>query len=165
MPTGTPIDLSTAGVTLHYCAETTAGTRPTTGYTKISGIKSIPDLNVEPEALQSTTLEATRYHTYVEGLRDIGGSLAFGANLTEVLMTEWDTVISAYTTAAASNKATWFAIVVPGLTKALYFTGKPAELGMPAMEVNAVLETQLYITPTNEPTWAAKPTTTGSGGT
>ncbi len=162
---GTPIDLSTAGVTLLYCVESTAGTKPTTGFTKISGIKSVPDMNVEPEALQSTTLEATRYHTYVEGLRDIGGSLAFGANLTEVLMDEWEDVIDAYETAAASNKATWFAIVVPGLTNALYFTGKPAELGMPAMEVNAVLETQLYITPTNEPTWDAKPTTTsGSGG-
>lgn len=156
------IDLSTAGVTLHYCVETTAGTRPTTGYTKIGGVKSIPDMNVEPEALQSTTLEATRYHTYVEGLRDLGGSLAFGANLTEQLMDDWEDLMDAYETGATAStgaKATWFCIVVPGLANALYFTGKPAELGMPGMEVNAVLETQLYITPTNEPAWSAKPTT------
>ena len=31
----TRIDLSTIGVQLHYCVETTAGTRPTTGYTRI----------------------------------------------------------------------------------------------------------------------------------
>ena len=157
------IDLSTAGVTLSYCVETTAGTRPSTGYNKVSGVKSIPDLNVEPEALQSTTLEATRYHTYVEGLTDLGGSLAFGANLTEQLMDDWEDLIDAYEAGATAStggaKATWFCIVVPGLSNALYFTGKPAELGMPGMEVNAVLETQLYITPTNEPTWAAKPTT------
>lgn len=157
------IDLSTAGVTLHYCVETTAGTMPTTGYTKIPGIKSIPDMNVEPETIESTTLEATRYKTFVEGLRDLGGSLAFGANLTEELMDTWDDIIDAYETAAASNKAMWFAIVVPGLTNALFFTGKPAELGLPAMEVSAILETQLYITPTNEPAWAAKPTA-GTGG-
>lgn len=34
------IQLSTAGVTLLYAAEATAGTRPTTGYEKISEIKS-----------------------------------------------------------------------------------------------------------------------------
>lgn len=156
------IDLSTAGVTLHYCVETTAGTRPTTGYTQVHGVKSVPDMNVEPEALQSTTLEATRYHTYVEGLRDIGGSLGFGANLTEQLMEDWEDLIDAYEagiSASTGSKATWFCIVVPGLTNALYFTGKPAELGMPGMEVNTVLETQLYITPTNEPAWNAKPTT------
>lgn len=158
------IDLSTAGVTLNYCVETTAGTMPTSGYTKVSGVKSIPDMNVAPDTLESTTLEATRYKTYVEGLRDLGGSLAFGANLTEQLMTDWETLVSAYETGIASNKRTWFAIVVPGLSDALFFCGKPAELGMPAMEVNAVLETQLYITPSTEPEWDTKPTASSSGG-
>ena len=48
--------------------------------------------------------------------------------------------------------------MIPGLTKALYFTGQPSAMGMPAMEVSAVLETTLYITPTGAPQWAAKPT-------
>nr|DAH66265.1 MAG TPA: tail tube protein [Caudoviricetes sp.] len=73
-------------------------------------------------------------------------------------MTEWEGVVDAYDTAAAGNKATWFCIVIPGLTKALYFTGQPSPMGMPAMEVSAVLETTLYITPTGAPQWAAKPT-------
>ena len=131
------IQLSTAGVTLWYAAEATAGTRPTTGYEKISEIKSIPELNPEPDNLETTTLEETEWKTYIPGLKDIGG---------------------AYDTAAADNKATWFCIVIPGLTKALYFTGQPSPMGMPAMEVSAVLETTLYITPTGAPQWAAKPT-------
>ena len=53
------IQLSTAGVTLWYAAEATAGTRPTTGYEKISEIKSIPELNPEPDNLETTTLEET----------------------------------------------------------------------------------------------------------
>ena len=48
--------------------------------------------------------------------------------------------------------------MIPGLTKALYFTGKPSPMGMPGMEVSAVLETTLYITPTGAPQWEAKPT-------
>lgn len=152
------IQLSTAGVTLLYAAEATAGTRPTTGYEKISEIKSIPELNPEPDNLETTTLEETEWKTYVPGLKDIGGALSFTANLTEASMTEWEGVVSAYDTAAAGNKATWFCIVIPGLTKALYFTGQPSPMGMPAMEVSAVLETTLYITPTGAPQWAAKPT-------
>ena len=148
------IQLSTAGVTLLYAAEATAGTRPTTGYEKISEIKSIPELNPEPDNLETTTLEETEWKTYVPGLKDIGGALSFTANLTEASMTEWE----GYDTAAAENKATWFCIVIPGLTKALYFTGQPSPMGMPAMEVSAVLETTLYITPTGAPQWAAKPT-------
>ena len=38
----TPIDLSTAGVHFYYAVETTAGTRPTTGYIDLPGIKSTP---------------------------------------------------------------------------------------------------------------------------
>ena len=103
-------------------------------------------------------MEETEWKTYVPGLKDIGGALSFTANLTEASMTEWEGVVDAYDTAAAGNKATWFCIVIPGLTKALYFTGQPSPMGMPAMEVSAVLETTLYITPTGAPQWAAKPT-------
>ena len=44
------LEISTAGVSLKYCVETTAGTRPTASYTGISGIKETPDFNPEPEA-------------------------------------------------------------------------------------------------------------------
>nr|DAG79764.1 MAG TPA: tail tube protein [Caudoviricetes sp.] len=152
------IQLSTAGVTLNYCVETTSGTRPTTGYTKIPEVKSIPELNPEPDTLDSTTLEATEYRTYIAGLKDMGGSLGFTANLTQDSMDTWDAVVEAYNTAAAANKAMWFCVIVPGLTNALYFTGQPSPMGLPSMDVSAVLETTLYITPTGEPKWDAKPT-------
>lgn len=153
------IQLSTAGVTLWYAPEETAGTRPTTDYTQITEIKSIPELNPEPDNLETTTLEETEWRTYIPGLKDIGGALSFTANLTEVSMGEWEAVVEAYDTAAESNLALWFCIIVPGLTKALFFTGQPSPMGMPAMEVSAVLEVNLYITPTGAPEWQTKPTT------
>lgn len=152
------IDLSTAGVKLYRAVETTPGTRPTTGYTHVPGIKSVPELNPEPDNLETTTLEATEYRTYIPGLKDIGGALSFGANLTQELMDTWGEVMEEYDTASGNGNAMWWCIVVPGLTESLFFPGQPSPLGMPAMEVSSVLETNLYITPTGEPTWETKPT-------
>ena len=152
------VRLSTAGVTLNYAVEATAGTRPTSGYTEIPEIKSIPELNPEPESIETTTLKETEYKTYIPGLKDLGGSLAFTANLTAETITAWDALMTAYDTAAAAGKSMWFCIMIPGLTEAMYFPGQPSPMGMPSAEVNAVLEISLYITATGAPVWEAKPT-------
>ena len=60
--------VSTAGMLVKYAAETTAGTRPTTGYTEIPGVKALPSLGDEVNTLQSTPLSATKNHTYIAGL-------------------------------------------------------------------------------------------------
>lgn len=153
------IDLTTAGVHLKYAVESTKGTRPTSGYTDLPGVKSTPSLNPAPEALDATTLNEEEYKVYVQGLKDLGGSLEFGFNLTQDFITAYTTLMTAAATAKAAEKSVWFMIDVPGLTNAAYFRGDPADLGLPAMEVNNVLETSIYITPTGEPTWAAKPST------
>lgn len=153
------IDLTTAGVHLKYAVEATSGTRPATGYTDIPGVKSTPSLNPAPEALDATTLNEEEYIIYVQGLKDLGGALEFTFNLTQDFLTTWETLITAAETGKASSKAVWFEIMIPGLTNSVYFKGTPADAGLPAMEVNSVLETTAYITPTGEPVWAAKSTT------
>lgn len=152
------INLSTAGVQLHYAVEATAGTRPTTGYTRIYGVKSTPSLNPSPETLETTTLDETEYKTYIDGLKDLGGALEFTFNLTEDLIDAWDTLMSTYETAKADGKATWFTIVIPGLSESFYFTGNPSNMGLPETSVSSVLEITNYITPTNAPEKFAKPT-------
>lgn len=151
------INLSTIGVQLHYAVEATAGTRPTTGYTRIYGIKSTPSLNPAPDTIETTTLDELEYKTYVDGLKDLGGSLEFTFNLTEELITKWDELMEAYETAKASNLRTWFVIVVPGLTEAFYFPGNPSAMGLPETSVNTVLEITNYITPVGAPVKEAKP--------
>ena len=150
------IALSTAGVTVGYAVETTAGQRPTTGYTKIPDIKEVPEMNPEPETLESTTLEETEYKTYIEGLKDLGGALSFLANFTTELETAWATLVSEYATAKDSGKSTWFEVKHPKLEKSVFFTGQPSAMGLPSMGVNSILETNLYITPTNAPAWETK---------
>lgn len=152
------IDLSTAGVTVQYAVETVAGTMPTTGYTALTGIKSIPDLNPEPSSLETTTLDELEWRTYIPGLKDPGGALAFGANNTESFQTEWAAFVTAAETAADTGLATWISIVIPGLTKAFYFAGKPSPLGLSAIEVDSVLEIEGYISPSKIEGWLTKPT-------
>lgn len=153
------IDLSTAGVSIQYASEATAGTRPTSGYTKIPGIKAIPDLNPEPSSLETTTLDATEWKTYIPGLKDPGGALAFTANNTEAFHTAWAALVEAAATAKEAGKAVWFAVVIPGLTKSFYFAGDPSDLGLSAVEVDSVLEIEPYITPGKVAGWAETPTT------
>lgn len=150
--------VSTAGMYLCYCVEATAGTMPTTGYTKIPEIKSMPSFNPAPEVIESTTLEETEYKTYVEGLKDLGGALEFGANLTDDLVEFWEDLLDAYDTAEAAGKAVWFAVVHPKLAKATFFQGDPAPIGLNEAAVSAMAETTLYITPNSAPIMAAKPT-------
>ena len=148
---------STAGMRLYYVVETTAGTRPSTGLTKIPEVKSIPSFNPRPDTIESTTLEETEFKTYVEGLKDLGGALEFGANLTEDLITAWDTCNSAHD-ALTGGKAMWFYIVHDGLSKSVAFMGDPAPIGLNESAVNSMLETTLYITPNSAPEWVTKPT-------
>ena len=146
--------LSTIGVHLYYGVEATKGTRPTAkaDYTELVGVKGIPSLNPTPDNLETTTLNETEYKTYIPGLKDLGGSLEFTFNMSQELKDAWDALVTADTTARASEKATWFYVEVPGLTQGLYFKGQPSAMGMPEMGVNAVLEVANSITVTGEPT-------------
>lgn len=150
------INLSTAGIYIAYATEVVAGTRPTSSYTRITGAKSTPSFNPAPETLETTTLDETEYKTYIDGLKDLGGALEFKFNLTEALVTEWGTLMNAYETAKAAGKRTWFEIVIPGLSKALFFPGNPSEMGLPETSVSSVLEATNYITPVGAPSFETK---------
>lgn len=156
------IALSTAGVTVGYAVEATAGTRPTTGFALIPDIKEVPDFNPEPTTHDATDLEETDSKFYIQGLKDIGGVLGFRANFTEKLRGIWEDVVEAHTTGAASEKRVWFEIQHPDLSESVYFTGEPATMGLPGMSVDSILETTLYITPTCAPVWGTKSTGTNT---
>lgn len=152
------IELSSAGVSIGYAVEATAGTRPTTGYTNIPSVKSIPDFNPEPSSLETTDLSQTEWKTYIPGLKDVGGALAITCNLTAAFKTAWESLVSAADTAKESSKATWFVVKIPGMTDSFYFAGVPSPLGLKAIDVDSVLEIDAYVTPTSFEGWATAPT-------
>ena len=146
------LEISTAGVAVKYAVESTAGTRPTTGYTLIPNIKETPDFNPEPGTLEVTDLSDLVWKRYIAGLKDPGGALTFVANLTSAFKTAWETLVSAYEDAAEAGKLTWFEIAVPTIGS-FYFAGIPSELGIDGMEVDAVAESSVYITPNKIESW------------
>ena len=146
------LEISTAGVGLRWCAETTAGTRPTTSYQIVPSIKETPDFNPEPSTLEVTDLSDLVWKRYIAGLRDPGGSISFTANLTSAFKTAWAGVCSAYATAKAAGKGMWFEIVVPTVGS-FFFSGIPSELGINGMGVDEVAEVDIYITPNTIHGW------------
>ena len=146
-------DLSTAGIKFAYAVETTAGTKPS-AFTAIAGAKSIPEMNPEPATLETTSLDATVWKTYIAGLKDPGGALGITFNDNDTLQTAWAAFKSAYDTAKASNLATWVEFYVPGMTNAFYMTVDVSELGFGGAEVDSVLENTGYIVPNGNIGWA-----------
>ena len=130
----------------------TAGTRPTSGYTKIPGIKNTPAIDMNPAKIQCTDLE-DEYHRYVPGVKDVGDDFPFTANLTSALRTAWESCVSAAETAFASGKATWFEINIPQFGS-FFFAGMPNELGVNEMGVDAVIESTLHVVPNQIAGWA-----------
>lgn len=146
------LELSTAGVSLKYCVETTAGTRPTASYTAVPNIKETPDFNPEPSTLEVTDLSDTVWKRYIAGLKDPGGALSFTANLTSAFKTAWEGLVTAYETGIAASKQTWFEINVPTVGS-FYFAGIPSALGINGMSVDEVAEVSVYVTPNKIHGW------------
>lgn len=153
-------ELSTIGVELYYCVETTAGTRPTTGYTKLPGLKSAPSTGDAPNTLQVTDLD-DEYHRYVLGVQDVGGARAYTFNDTVDTRSAWNTMYSAYQTAAADGKATWFEEKFPqgqGTMDSFYFAGMPSKWTVNERSVDSVIEATGYVTPNEVTGFAAAST-------
>lgn len=152
--------VSTAGMLVKYAAEATAGTRPTTGFITIPGVKAIPAIFNDPNMLQSTPLSATQNHTYIRGLNDSGGAIQLTVNDYEAFRDAWETCVAAYATAAAAEKGFWFEIAYQtgsGLDS-FYFPGEPLPLGFGGADVDAVLENNLNIAPQGDYVFAAAST-------
>ncbi|MBR3166682.1 MAG: hypothetical protein IKF16_10990 [Lachnospiraceae bacterium] len=153
------LELSTAGIQVKYAVETTAGTRPTTGYTAIPGVKSIPEFGGEPNTLQTTPLSATVAHTYIKGLSDPGGAIGLTVNDYEDFRTAWTALMTAYS-GLTGGKQLWIEYAYPASSniQSFYFTAEPSELTFGGAEVDEVLENAAYLIPTGQPVWAAAST-------
>lgn len=143
------IPISTAGTQVCWAVETVAGTMPTAAKL-IPDIKEIPDLNPQPEPLDTSDLSCTEYKTFIDGLKDLSGANSYTANLTALLEKEWAAMIEASQTAKENDLATWFYIITPGL-QTVALTGSPSPLGVNSRAVNSVNEIACYITATGEP--------------
>lgn len=152
------LEFNTIGIKLKYCVETTAGTRPTTGYTQIPDIKDFPDMAMSPSRIEVSNLEDT-VRRYIGGILEAGDDMAFTANLTANLKTLWTALVTAYGTAHAAGKQVWFELAIPNFDS-FYWAGEPAALGISGAGVSAVVETTLHVIPNEIVGFSAASTTT-----
>lgn len=155
------LEIASAGAKIKYCVETTAGTRPATGYTNIPNVKTIGALDAEPAAYDVTDLSDTEFKRYIPGLKDIGGDVPLTANLTQAFLDAWATLCTAASTAASADspKSTWFEVEIPKLTKSFFFRGVPTPLGLGEIPTDAALEITAHVTPNEITGWENKSTT------
>lgn len=151
------LEFSTIGTRLKYAIESTAGTKPTTGFTEIENIVSLAEDNGEPETIEVTNLVDVR-HRVIPGLLGEADSYQVTANFTEAFQTAWETLVSAAETAKASGKSTWFEIILPGHTKTWSFAGTPQALGFPGAEVAEAQQITCYISKEQVDGWSTAST-------
>jgi hypothetical protein len=151
--------VSTAGMLVKYAVEATAGTRPTSGYTTIPGVKAIPAIFNDPNMLQSTPLSATKNHTYIEGLNDSGGSIQLTVNDYDAFRTAWTACVAAFDE-LTGGKTMWFEIAYQDGSnlESFYFPAQPLKLGFGGADVDAVLENNLNLAPQGDYEFAAAST-------
>lgn len=154
------VALSTLGVAVGYAftTDTETNTRPTTGYKILVDIKDVPDFNPTPDTIEVTPLVNEQYKTYIHGLKDLGGDLAFLANFTQELFDEYETATSGIMAQYNSGRHMWLVIDHPKLSKSLYINVTPSPLGLNAMAVNSAAEVTLHFASFGELVWADDPT-------
>lgn len=147
------VDLSTAGIRVGFAHESSSGTKPSS-FTNLPNPKSIPDMNPEPNALDITSLNDTEWKRYMEGLKDMGGALGITFGMSQEFYSTWQTMCTTAETNKATGKRLWFVFYVPGLTDSFFMTVDPSRMGMPAAEVDSVLDVTVNVLPTGEIGWA-----------
>lgn len=159
------IDLSTAGIRVGYAFEETSGVRPESGFVNLPNPKSIPDMNPQPNALDITSLNDTEWKRYMEGLKDMGGALGLTFGMSEQFFELWEDICDTDDANKASALRTWLVFYVPGLENSFFMPVDPARIGMPAAEVDAVLDVTVNVLPIGAPVWddAVNPTDAVSG--
>lgn len=145
--------ISSAGITIKYAVETTAGTRPTTGYLAkaASGtlninqyVTGISGIGAEWEQYDVTPLAATERHQFVKGLMGNDGSISLNANIDAVSRADWDLVVADYT-ALTGGKGMWFEFTLPGETQSTFVRGEPCAMMFPDVEAASAVQGAIQI--------------------
>lgn len=135
--------LSTLGVQVGYCVETTSGTRPTTSYTELSRINSIGDISIDLEQIDASAMVDTITKN-VAGRGSVS-DWSITVNVTPATLTEWETLITA--SQADATLRTWFEITHPSLTDGYFVCAElPSKLPINGLEQNSLMTMEIPLT-------------------
>jgi hypothetical protein len=136
-----------------WAVETTAGTRPTTGYTVLQGVKEIASYNDAPNTIQTTDLLAWPNHTFTRALGGGNGILSITVNDYKTFRDSYEALYSAWETAAAAGKSLWIEYAYPDDSSmdSYFYPAEPSPLGYGGAAVDTVLENVAYFVQIGQP--------------
>lgn len=151
------LEITSLGATVRYAFETTAGTRPTTGYVVLPDVNQAPeqDLSIATIDVSNITDYVTRY---APGRQDPGGDQAFTLNHTDAVISAWDTLVATAEAKLAESKRLWFEYRFPNATKAYYWAGTPQKLGTSGISQNELDTIPAHVVLTDWEGWATAST-------
>jgi len=137
--------ISTVGAIFSYGVEVTAGTKPET-FTKLTRINAIGGISTTRESIDASALEDALTKR-IAGRGDVDEELPITVNLTDETITEWETLITAYTTAKAAGKGVWFQTKLPDLTKSFFVIAEPpTSIPQPELDQNSLVTVEMGLT-------------------
>lgn len=158
-------EVSSAGIKIHYCPETSVNTRPTTGYKekatagtlKIAEyVTGISGLTAEFEQYDVTPLAETQRHRFVKGLQGNDGNLSMNCNINPTSRNDWNAIVAEFA-GLSGGLGMWFAFTLPGDTLSAYFRAEPCPMGFPDVEAASAVQGAIQLIENQYDGWAAKP--------
>lgn len=137
--------LTSIGLVVAVAVETTAGTKPVTNYYKVPGVTDLPDLDFDPDTIETTSYDNEEFKSYLPGLKDTGGIISLPANYTEYGVGMWDGMAATIEADTTGIKA-WILISIKGTTTKWFIPAKLVATGVPTAPVNDKVSTSYKFT-------------------
>ena len=151
------LEISTVGAQVAYCFETTAGTRPTTGYTVLPDVNEAPEFDLSLETIDASNI-TDKITRYIPGRQDPGGDAAYTLNHTNAVIDAWSTLLTNADTNYALGKRLWWAYIFPDVDDSFFWAGRPVALGSSGISQNSLSTIPAHCAVNEIHGWDSKPT-------
>lgn len=129
--------LTSIGLFVGIAMESTAGTMPTTDYYQVPQVTDLPDLDFDPDTIETTSFDNEEYKSYLAGLKDTGGIISLPANYTEYGVTMWDDIQDKLASSSnTTGKIAWLVMRIVGTEQTWFIPIQLVKCGIPTAPVN-----------------------------
>ena len=143
--------LSTLGLTFGYGV---GSTKPAT-FKQLDRIVSIGEFSVSPATIDISCLEDLT-SVFTRGRGEISDQIPVVVNWEDETMEQWEDVLDDFNN-RTTGQSMWFEVIVPGMTKAAFFTADPpTALPVPSIEQNGAFTNTMNLVAKELKGWDTK---------
>ena len=129
-------EIITVGARVKYAFESTAGTRPTSGYVTLANVTEAPEISLSLETIDVSDIQ-DKVTRYVPGRQDPGGEKQFTMNHTDAAVAAWNTLVAQAETKKDSGLRLWWEYCYPNAQNSFYWCGTPKQIGNSGISGNS----------------------------